>query len=197
MRSSFPWAAALALVASGLLAPLRAPTGGARPLPDRSAEELGFQPFDHRSWLLRVGGDVEQPLIAASDDARRLPSRLIVRRGPDRPGAPAETALWEGVHPNELVRRVRPRQGVDTVVLVAGDGTRTRLALDEFLMPRTVLAYRRDDRLLWGWQGTYVCCLPDDPARPPIASIVGVEFLRSTASRSGSGASDSREGATP
>jgi len=134
-------------------------------------------PVPNANWL-RVGGDVEQPLVCGLATAQNFQSRLIVTRSPQGAPANANSTVWEGVHISEIVRRVRPRSGVAAVILTGADGTHTRIRLEELLAPRAVLAFRRDGRLSVEREGYLFCCVLEEPEREPIRSVVRLDFAR-------------------
>jgi DMSO/TMAO reductase YedYZ molybdopterin-dependent catalytic subunit len=128
--------------------------------------------------ILRVGGDVEQPLLCCLATALDFQNRRIVSTSPQADTAGAVQTTWEGVPISEIVRRVRPRPGANSVVLTGADGTKTTIPLADLSAPRAVLAFKRDGHFLCEQEGCLFSCVLDKPPYKPISAVVRLEFAR-------------------
>jgi len=107
----------------------------------------GPQKIDKEKYRLEVKGLVEEPVSLTYDEVLSLPHvkkviTLHCVEGWD------ETLLFEGVRFHDIFEKVRPKEGVKTVVFYAEDGYSSSLPYDFVVKKDLMLAYSINGRIL-------------------------------------------------
>jgi len=114
---------------------------------------LGTPKVDPRTWRLRVGGLVENPLELSLEDIDRLPKVVIVRDFHCVTGWSVANVRWEGVSLKLIAKMARPLSNARWVVAAGLDGYSSTIPLDDFISDEALLALKMGDKPLSIEQG--------------------------------------------
>ncbi len=126
---------------------------------------LGTPKVDPRTWRLRVGGLVENPLELSLEDIDRLPKTVVVRDFHCVTGWSVANVRWEGVRLRLIAEMARPLSSVKWVVSTGLDGYSSIVPLEDFISDEALLALKVGDKPLSIEQGF--------PARVVIPHLYG------------------------
>lgn len=112
---------------------------------EQDAVRAHGQADERDGWTLAVVGEVEQPISLSWQQIEAMRATEVVTRAPAEDSLRSQHASrWRGVRLDALVDRARPHEGVTEVTLVAYDGFRATVQLDDARRFPLVLAYESD-----------------------------------------------------
>jgi len=104
--------------------------------------------FDPKTWILTVGGEVNNPLRLTWEDLLSLPSTEFISDFHCVEGWSVKDLKWYGVRFSTLVHITKPKEGARNVLFTCSDGYTTSLDLDDLLKDDVVLAYKLNGEYL-------------------------------------------------
>jgi DMSO/TMAO reductase YedYZ molybdopterin-dependent catalytic subunit len=109
----------------------------------------GFPPFDERTWRLRVGGSVANPLELDYRSLTRLPKVEQVSTFHCVTGWTVKDVRWGGVRLTDLLERAQPKRSAHALRFSSFDGVYTDyLTLGQAAPGDVMLAWEMDGRPL-------------------------------------------------
>lgn len=114
------------------------------------AEAVEHGRVDERaSWTLEVRGDVEHPVTLSWSDIEAIhPTEVRTRTHSEDALRAAHASTWRGPRLDAVIDRASPREGAREVTLLAYDGFRATVRLDDARRFPILLAYQVDGRAI-------------------------------------------------
>ncbi len=97
--------------------------------------------IDLKTYILEIGGEVENPVKFGWEQVLKLPKVESVSNFHCVEGWSVMDCRWEGVQFKRVVELVKPKENVTSVTFYCADGYTTSLTLDELSGEDVLLAY--------------------------------------------------------
>jgi DMSO/TMAO reductase YedYZ molybdopterin-dependent catalytic subunit len=97
--------------------------------------------IDLKTYILEIGGEVENPVKLSWEQVLRLPKVESTSNFHCVEGWSVIDCCWEGIQFKRIVELVKPKENVKSVTFHCADGYTTSLTLDELSGDDVLLAY--------------------------------------------------------
>jgi DMSO/TMAO reductase YedYZ molybdopterin-dependent catalytic subunit len=97
--------------------------------------------IDLKTYILEIGGEVENPVKLGWEQVLKLPKVESVSNFHCVEGWSVMDCRWEGIQFKRIVELVKPKENVTSVTFYCADGYTTSLTLDELSGDNDLLAY--------------------------------------------------------
>jgi DMSO/TMAO reductase YedYZ molybdopterin-dependent catalytic subunit len=163
------------ITASCGLAPVAAPTAAADPGGNELDPSTGLHMTGHpltiaaAGYRLKVSGLVGHPLSLSLEELRCMP-KVTVRENLVCPGYFLDIATWSGVPMRYILELAGTTSAAKVITLVAADGYKIQVRVEDGLGDRVILAYE--------WNGEPLPILHGFPVRAVFPSMYGSKWIK-------------------